>query len=168
MTFPRIAAALVALSLLAAACGAEDEPVVAGAPSSQNVIGLEYERFDGETASLEDFRGKPLVVNFFAQWCVNCVAEMPDFETVFKDLEGEVEFVGRSIDQAPADALNIIEITGVTFPTGWDPSEEVYRHFKALAMPTTVFVNANGEIQRVWSGGLSEEALREFITEELL
>lgn len=168
MTFPRLIAAFLALSLLAAACGADEEPVAAGEPSSQNVLGLEYETFDGEIASLEDFRGKPLVLNFFAQWCVNCIGEMPDFQTVFKDLGDDIGFVGLSIDQVPADALELIDITGVTFPTGWDPSEEVYRHFNALAMPTTVFIDADGDIQRVWSGVLSEEALRERITEELL
>jgi len=178
MPFSRIASLIVALALLAAACGNDTatEPAAtpdvttpsSEAPSSDNVFGIAYETFDGEPARLDDHLGTPLVINFFAQWCVNCVQEMPDFQEVSKEFAGEVDFVGLSIDKGAAEALELIDATGVTYPTGWDPTEEIYAHFRGLSMPTTVFVDADVQIQRVWSGALDADALRDKISEEIL
>jgi thiol-disulfide isomerase/thioredoxin len=180
----RFAAATVALALLAAACsgggsgsdtinlgdGGLAPPVgdVSTEPTQDNVLGLEYATFDGDTARFDDHLGTPLVINFFAEWCPNCIAEMPDFETVSQELAGQVNFVGMSIDQASGDALQLVEDTGVTYDIGWDPSEEIFNHFRPFAMPTTVFVNADGTIARVWSGALDGDALRDKISEEIL
>ena len=194
-TFPRFAAALLAFGLLAAACG-DDSATDAGpgtidlgengltpsqddvqvdsdalsddSVSDDSVIGLEFATFEGDTARFDDHLGQPLVINFFAEWCPNCIAEMPDFEEVFQDFDGEVAFVGMSIDQASESALRLVEETGVTYETGWDPSEEIYAHFRALAMPTTVFVNPDGSIERVWSGALDADGLTDLINEEIL
>jgi thiol-disulfide isomerase/thioredoxin len=178
MPFSRIASLIVALALLAAACGNDTatEPAAtpdvttpcSEAPSSDNVFGIAYETFDGEPARLDDHLGTPLVINFFAQWCVNCVQEMPDFQEVSKEFAGEVDFVGLSIDKGAAEALELIDATGVTYPTGWDPTEEIYAHFRGLSMPTTVFVDADVQIQRVWSGALDADAPRDKISEEIL
>lgn len=157
-----VAAILLTLTVLAAACGS------AAAPSGDSVIGLEYQTFDGETEAFGDRRGTPLVINFFAEWCPNCVAEMPDFEVVAQQLAGEVDFVGISIDKASGDALALVEETGVTYDIGWDPTEELLTGFRSLAMPTTVFVAADGTVSRVWSGGLDADGLTDLINEEIL
>jgi peroxiredoxin len=96
------------------------------------------------------------------------VQEMPDFQDVSQEFAGEVDFVGLSIDKGAAEALELIDATGVTYPTGWDPTEEIYAHFRGLSMPTTVFVDADGQIRRVWSGALDADALRDKINEEIL
>lgn len=161
--FPRLAAATLALGLLAAACGGGEERA-----SSNSVAGLEFATFDGEDARFDDHEGQPLVINFFAEWCPNCIAEMPDFEAVFQDFDGDVSFVGVSIDRASDDALQLVADTGITYDVGWDPGEEIYAHFRALAMPTTVFVHPDGSIARVWSGALDADGLTDLINEEIL
>jgi thiol-disulfide isomerase/thioredoxin len=180
---PRFAAVTLAFAILAAACGSDgstetinlgDEglaPQVADvqtAPTDDNVLGLEFATFDGGTARFDDHLGTPLVINFFAEWCPNCIAEMPDFEAVSQELTGQVDFVGMSIDRGTAEALQLVEDTGVTYELGWDPSEEIFNHFRPFAMPTTVFVNADGTIASVWSGALDGNALRDKISEEIL
>jgi thiol-disulfide isomerase/thioredoxin len=181
---PRLSAAALAVALLTAACGGAEDgsagvielgdggfapPVeaVQTEPTADNVIGLEYTTFDGGTARLDDVGGRPLVVNFFAQWCASCVAEMPEFEEVFQELDGTVEFIGISIDQEAADGLALVEQTGVTYPVGWDPSETLLAHFEGLAMPTTAFVRADGTIAETISAALDADLLRDMISEHL-
>ena len=170
MTFPRLTAFFVAAGMFVVACGADGAGSTPGdvEPSSDSVAGLTYSTFDGTTERFDDRIGTPLVVNFFAEWCVNCIQEMPDFETVSQELAGEVVFLGISIDRGSAEALALVEATGVTYDVGWDPSEKLYAHFRGLAMPTTAFIDASGKITRVWSGVLDEESLREKIGEEVL
>lgn len=181
MPFPRIAAALLALTLVASACGDDGTETIDLAdgfaptiddiqtePSRENVVGLTYTTFDGTTARFDDRIGTPMVVNFFAEWCVNCITEMPEFEAVSQEFLGRVDFLGISIDRGSAEAMELVEATGVTYDVGWDPSEELYAHFRGLSMPTTAFVDATGAITRVWSGVLDAESLREKINEEIL
>jgi len=182
MTFPRLASAFLALVLLASACGDDGgsntidlgngfaPPVgeIQAEPSRDNIVGLTYETFDGTEASFDDRIGTPMVVNFFAEWCVNCIQEMPEFQAVSQELAGQVDFVGISIDKGSAEAVALVEATGVTYDVGWDPSEELYAHFRGLSMPTTAFVDATGKITRVWSGVLDADSLREKIDEEIL
>lgn len=184
MRFPRIIATFIALTLLAAACsddGDAGNTINLGdnglAPSIDDIQvdvrdgstrGLEFATFDNEPVGFDQYLGEPLVINFFAQWCVNCVQEMPAFERISAEFADEVTFLGISIDEDPADALELVATTGVTYDVGWDPSEELYAHFQGLSMPTTVFVDAAGNVQRVWSGVLDDDSLRDRIDEDLL
>ena len=168
MTFRRIAALLVVATLSAAACGTDGDTVAGSTIDPDRVTGLTFATFDGTTEHFDDRVGTPLVVNFFAEWCVNCIQEMPEFQEVSQELAGEVDFVGISIDRGSAEALALVEATGVTYDVGWDPNEELFSHFRGLAMPTTAFVDASGTITRVWSGVLDADRLRELIAEEIL
>jgi thiol-disulfide isomerase/thioredoxin len=182
MTFPRLAATFLALSLVVAACGNDERSAaidladgfapsigdIQTEPSRENVVGLTFVNFDGTTETFDDRLGTPMVVNFFAEWCVTCIQEMPEFQDVSQELLGEVDFLGISIDRGSAEALALVDATGVTYDVGWDPSEELYAHFQGLSMPTTAFVDATGQITRVWSGVLDADSLREKIQEEIL
>lgn len=172
MTLPRLAAVTLVFALLASACGddvaAPSAAISQAEPGPDSIIGLDYATFGGTTQSFDDHVGTPLVVNFFAEWCVNCIHEMPEFEAVSQELLGQVDFVGISIDKASDDALALVEATGVTYDVGWDPSEALYAHFQGLSMPTTAFIDAGGNITRVWSGVLDADSLRDKINEELL
>ncbi|MFQ5556796.1 MAG: TlpA family protein disulfide reductase, partial [Acidimicrobiales bacterium] len=119
-----------------------------------------FATFEGGTRTLAEYSGQPLVLNFFAAWCPSCVSEMPDFEAVHQELGDEVAFIGMSQDFDPADALALVEATGVTYDLGWDPDLALYGEFGGFAMPTTVFVSADGEVVEVFAGALTADALR--------
>lgn len=107
----------------------------------------------------------PVVVNFFASWCAPCIDEMPAFERVHRALGDQVAFVGMANQDAPEDALATVAATGVTYPTYDDPGAGAITYFGGLAMPTTVFIDASGEVLDVHSGALTEDELRAKITD---
>lgn len=123
---------------------------------------------DGSTASLADYEGQPLVVNFFASWCAPCLAEMPGFERVSQDLDGQVAFLGVNLQDRPEDGLRVVQQTGVTYDIARDPDGGLFQHFGAVAMPTTVFLDGDGRVIDVHSGEISAGALVDRIDDLLL
>ncbi|NNC79892.1 MAG: TlpA family protein disulfide reductase [Acidimicrobiales bacterium] len=173
-------AVLLLFALVATACssgsdvgvlGSGDSAASSEVPEAQTGGGLatfSYEGRDGSVNFIEERRGTPVVVNFFANWCPPCVAEMPDFEQVHQDTKGKVDFIGLAL-QSPADRVTaLVESTGVTYEIGVDQNGELFKELGGLGMPTTVFIDADGQIARVHSGQLSAESLTAVIDDELL
>lgn len=123
---------------------------------------------DGFSATFADYQGKPLVVNFFASWCIPCLAEMPGFERVSQNLGGQVAFLGINLQDRPEDGLRVIEQTGVTYDIARDPDGSLFQAFGAVSMPTTVFIDSGGNVVDVHSGEISAGALADRIQQVLL
>lgn len=120
----------------------------------------------GEDRALGELIGTtPVVVNFFGSWCVPCVDEMPAFERVHQSLGDQVTIIGMAKDDTPERALATVASTGVTYPTYDDPSSSAITYFGGLAMPTTVFIDASGQVVDVNSGPLTEAELRGKVTD---
>ena len=149
--------ALVAAFLLTGGSGGLDR---SAAPTDP------YPDFDGVERSLADYRGRPLVVNFWASTCIPCVEEMPAFERVHQSREGEVAFVGLNVNDLIEDGLRLAEQTGVTYDLGRDPAGELLRAVEGIGMPTTVLVHPDGTMSRPHTGELSESELNTMIDEE--
>lgn len=130
-------------------------------------VAAEFELLDGGTATFASYRGTPLVVNFFASWCPPCVAEMPDFELVHQDHAAEVAFVGLNLQDGVDSGRRLVEQTGVTYDVGRDPDGTLFQAFGGIAMPTTVFIDADGQVVEVHSGALSADALQDRVAELL-
>ena len=132
------------------------EPLrVAGADGSDDLDFAEYRD------------GRPMVLNFFGSWCAPCVQEMPDLQSVSQEVADEVVFLGLAERDTVEDALEIVDRTGVTYDIGRDPGGDILTAFEGLAMPTTVFIAADGTITSVHSGALTAGDLRARIAEEL-
>ena len=115
----------------------------------------------GEDRMLGELLGTtPVVVNFFGSWCAPCVEEMPAFERVHQALADQVGLRRHVEPRPPADALAIVESTGVTYPTFDDPDASALTYFGGLGMPTTVFIDAAGNVVDVHSGPMTEAELQ--------
>lgn len=115
----------------------------------------------GDDRALGELLGStPVVVNFFASWCVPCIDEMPAFEAVHRSLGDRVTFVGMANRDTAEQALATVATTGVTYPTYDDPDASALTYFGGLGMPTTVFIDASGDVVDVHSGPLTEAELR--------
>jgi cytochrome c biogenesis protein CcmG/thiol:disulfide interchange protein DsbE len=175
--------AMLTISVVAAACGGsagsdesgltvepvgedtesdEEPPSTNGEPAPE----LVFTYFDGSDGTLDDYAGKPTVLNFWASWCAPCVAEMPDLEEVFQEVGGEVAFVGFNVTDDRTDADNLIVQTGVTYTMAEDPDGAIHRAFRGFAMPTTILIAADGTVVRSRAGAISGDQLRGFISED--
>jgi len=110
------------------------------------------------TVSLAQFRGRPLVVNFWASWCPPCRKEMPALEKAARQLSGHVGFAGLDTQDDPGAGLAFARRMGVTYPLATD-NAQVYGSYGVSGLPTTFFVSADGTIVGRQVGGMTEAGL---------
>lgn len=139
--------------------------------TGESVPDVSLPRFDGgelagATGSLADYRGRPLVVNFFASYCTPCVTEMPDFDQVSKRV-GDVAFVGVNTLEQEQNGRDIIQQTGIGYDVLFDRQGQIASSIDLLNMPTTLFVDADGTIVKVHTGRLSQSDLEQIIRDDL-
>ena len=156
------------LALIVAACGGGGEEA---APSDiEPLPAIELVSFaDGSVSTLNDYVGKPLVVNFWAEWCPSCVAEMSSaFKPVRESLDGEVTFIGVNIQDSRERALGLLEQTDVGWVSVENQDGSLWTELGGLAMPFTVFIDADGVVADRHNGPLNESLLRQRIEEKIL
>lgn len=127
-----------------------------------------FDTLDGGESSLGSYQGTPVVLNFFASWCVPCVSEMPAFEQVHQQMGEQVAFVGLAVRDQQSDTEELVERTGVTYDLGRDQRGDLLIGFGGINMPTTVLIDADGIVTSVHSGELDAAELTELIESELL
>ena len=166
-----IGAVIVALIAVAALNGGSSNstPLAAadraGGPAVPTV---EFAFFDGTTATLAHYQGRPLVINFWASWCPSCIAEMSAALRPVQEQRGdEVAFVGFNIQDDRGRALALIEETGVLFDLAEDARGDLYTELGGIGMPFTVFVSADGEIMHKHNGPVTEGQLNDLIDKHL-
>lgn len=121
--------------------------------------------YDGGDITLASYVGKPVVVNFFASWCVICEDELPDFKAAVEQFGEEVQFV--FVDSQDTDRLGkrMAEDFGIdTFVVGKDfgaSNAAFFRALGGLGMPITAFYDAEGSLDFVAQGGLVDGAIFE-------
>jgi cytochrome c biogenesis protein CcmG/thiol:disulfide interchange protein DsbE len=121
---------------------------------------------EGTTISLKDFRGKPLVINFWASWCPPCRLEAPILDRTWRAFKDRgVSFIGVDLQDRKEDALNYLREFDVTYPNGPDPTGEISIDYGVSGLPVTFFVSKKGEIVRRWVGALEIPVLISSIEE---
>ncbi|WP_419854882.1 TlpA family protein disulfide reductase [Candidatus Poriferisodalis sp.] len=125
-------------------------------PGLTGVHALDFVTLEEQPAAFAGYAGCPLIVNFFASWCVPCVTEMPDFERFWNEHGTQVAVLGLAANDRLEDAIATVADRGVTYPTGLDEGE-LFIDFGGLGMPTTVFVSPEGQILETHSGLLTLE-----------
>ena len=117
------------------------------------------ERFDGTRVSLTAYRGKPVIVNFWAASCAPCVKEMPAYEQAHLHYGGDVAIVGVQTAENADDGKDMIAKTAITYDPARDPQGTFAAKLGAVALPTSVWVSAEGKILDVHLGALTYDEL---------
>ena len=140
---------------------------LASDPSIKAFFANPWQTPDGKSANTEDWRGKVLVVNFWASWCPPCVEEMPALDKIAQEYAAKnVLIVGIGID-SPSNIRQFLEKTPVSYPIligGLDGSALAKQMGNAQgALPYTVIINAKGKSVYTKLGKISEEELKKAI-----
>ncbi len=125
----------------------------------------------GDVIALSDFRGQPVLINFWASWCPPCRAEMPAMEQVYKEYQDQgfvVLAVNATNQDNPSLALSFAEEHNLTFPILLDMEGTASHQYNVQSLPTSFFVDRFGKIQEIVVGGPMAEALLRIRTEQLL
>lgn len=112
---------------------------------------------DGNAVKLSDFRGKPVVLNFWATWCGYCMVEMPDFNTAYGKYP-EIQFLmvnATSNSDTVEKAKKAKADNGYNFDIFFDTAGEAVNAYNVTGFPTTYFISAEGELIAVGRGMLN-------------
>jgi len=126
-----------------------------------------FQTYEGEEVALASLRGGPVLVNFFASTCAPCIEEMPALEEIHQELGDQVTFLGLAVQDRPEDALDLVERTGVSYRTALDKRGDVIYALGGILLPTTVVLDADGEIVGSHTGELTADEIRTLLTESL-
>lgn len=129
-------------------------PSVQAGPDGSPAPGFTLETPDGKTLSLEDFRGRYLLVNFWATWCGPCKMEMPSLEALHRRFGShKLTVLGISNDLFGNRVVEpFVKAHNLTFPIVLDPKQEVSKRFGVHSLPTTFLIDPQGRILGVLSG----------------
>ena len=102
----------------------------------------------GKKVSLSDFKGKVILLNFWATWCGPCTAEMPSFNRLYAAFKNDGFVVlAVSIDSSEKPVQSFVSAKGITFPVLMDPDKEAYFDLYAVfALPTSFLIDRKGMV----------------------
>ena len=119
---------------------------------------------DGNPVKLSDYFGKPIVMNFWASWCGPCKMEMPDFNEKSQELDGEVQFLMINMTDGDRETVEIasgfVAEQGYTFPVFFDTTSEAAYVYGAYSLPTTFFIDADGNAVAQATGAIGADTLQ--------
>jgi peroxiredoxin len=107
---------------------------------------------DGKKISLKDFRGKIVLLNFWASWCVPCREEMPAMEKLYQEYK-QKNFVvlAVAVKDRKQDAIDFVKELKITYPIAFDPDAKVGSEYGAWGLPVTYLIGPKGEgLARGW------------------
>jgi cytochrome c biogenesis protein CcmG/thiol:disulfide interchange protein DsbE len=148
------AAAIVAVSLVGSQSGSPPvDPVAPG--FTLTALGD-----PGQHITLSQYKGKPLIVNFWASWCSPCQRETPLIAAWYSQ-HGRVIVVGVDVNDNAAQALKFARAKGVSYPVGADPALAATNAYGVVALPQTFFLNAQHRIVDRKYGAVTQADLAE-------
>ena len=134
----------------------------------QAARGFSLELLDGTSTTLEGFRGKVVLLDFWASWCPPCRQEAPILAQVYDEYRGrQVEFVGIDIWDHRDDAVEYVRNFGVPYPNGIDSEGVIAIDYGVKGIPEKFLIDADGALIKKYVGPMRAEALRDALDELL-
>ena len=138
-----------------------------------------YDQY-GKKHNIEEYKGKVVVINFWATWCGYCVQEMPEFEKVYKEFgsnKKDVIILGvagpkskenqNNVDVEKDKVISFLKKKNITYPTLMDEVGKSFDEYGVKYFPTTYVINKKGYLEGFVNGAISGEQLKNAINETL-
>lgn len=136
----------------------------------QQAPGFTLTTLEGTQTSLEESRGKVVLLNFWASWCIPCKEEMPLIQAAYEKYRDQGLIVlginMTNLDER-SEIERFLEETGVTFPILLDESGSVSTDYRIISIPTSFFVDRTGIIRHFQLGAMSTRQLEAYLDEML-
>jgi cytochrome c biogenesis protein CcmG, thiol:disulfide interchange protein DsbE len=142
-----------------------DPPVLRFASNPEPAPRLVIHDLAGKVTSMDELKGKVVLVNFWATWCPPCRAETPAFVAAHKQWGDDVAIIGVDVMETPDMAPPFMNEFGITYPIAVDEIGEVTVAYRVVAYPTTFFIDSDGIIIQIDSGPLNEALLQTRLTD---
>jgi peroxiredoxin len=163
LTLAAAAIALLILIPLFRPSGSSDSGPSAMVGKDAPVFALHDDR--GNAVSLDQYRGKIVVMNLWASWCPPCREEMPDLQTVAREFAKDgVVVVGVNQGESAERAAAFAQSLGIGFPIWIDDAQRYGRVYAALGLPTTIVINRHGIVERGFDGPLTIQQMRDTLS----
>lgn len=118
---------------------------------------------EGNKVKLSNFKGKPIVLNFWASWCPQCKSEMPHFNEVYADALDDVQFMMVDLTdgkrETQSDGQKYVENMGYDFPVYFDKEQQASNIYAISSIPTTYFIDAEGDIVKSYVGAIDKKTI---------
>lgn len=126
---------------------------------------FELTSLDGQSLSLKDFRGKPVLLNFWATWCRYCIYEMPILQYTLEEFADEgLAILAVNVGESPDTARDFIEYFGYTFIVPLDINRDVYLQYNVRDLPKSYFIDSDGILRAIKIGAfISNTQLNRYI-----
>ena len=159
-----------ALDNMALGSDVEFLPTEGGLALGEMAPDFQLTTLDGEEVQLSDYRGKKVVLNFWATWCPPCRAEMPHMQTYYEEQADEENVAILAVnltteDKGLAQIEDFIEEFGLEFPIPMDEKGDVGSTYQAVSIPTSYMIDTGGRIQNKVVGPMDEAMMEQLIAE---
>lgn len=127
---------------------------------ASGAINIQFDDFAGNPVNLEKFRGKPILLNFFASWCTPCKKEIPELIRIYEEkAKGEFYIVGINCDEEVDDGRKMIESMSIPYPVFHGKVDDLNSIGERTALPTNIIVDNNGKKVIAYAGFPGEKLL---------
>jgi thiol-disulfide isomerase/thioredoxin len=142
-----------------------EEPVATIGLDSENPqsSGFNLVDLDGESVTLSELKGTPVLVNFWATWCPPCLAEMPLIQTYADKHAGDLIVLAINAGEDEAIVRDFVERQELNLTFLLDPDNNASSNFRVYGFPTTLFFDSNGYLQATHIGELNEALIELYL-----
>jgi peroxiredoxin len=140
-------------------------PIISPVTTNYLAPQLTLTNLQGNSASLDDYRGQVILVNNWATWCPPCKLEMPDLQAYFlKHSEEGFVIIAIESGESADQVADFIKELGITFPVWLDPQTTALDVFQNWSLPSSYVIDRDGIVRLSWTGGINQPTLEKYVT----